>query len=319
MTRLHLCAPLLGAGLLAACSSPPPDGFQGYFEGEYVYLAAPQAGYLKTLDLPRGSRATPGQAVFAIASDPDDQALAQAEAQVGAAREKLHNLQTPRRSSEIATLEANLRAAEAAQRIADTRLARQEALRRKAFVAQAAVDDARSARDEAAAQVAAVKAQLATYRATLGRDAEVRGAEADVSAASAAAAQKRWIVDRKAVAAPAAGEIADTYYRPGEWVPAGAPVASLLPDARRRLRFFVPETAVANFKPGDMVEARCDGCPAPIRATVDFVAAQAEYTPPVIYSQGSREKLVFRVEAVPSATDAARLRPGLPADVQRVN
>ena len=78
---------------------------------------------------------------------------------------------------------------------------------------------------------------------------------------------------------------------------AGAPVASLLPDARRRLRFFVPETAIATLKPGQKVEARCDGCTAPIRGAIDFIAPQAEYTPPVIYSRGSREKLVFRVEA----------------------
>ena len=151
---------------------------------------------------------------------------------------------------------------------------------------------------------------------TLGRQAEVKGAEADLNAATAQAAQKRWVVERKTVVAPAAGEIAETYYRPGEWVPAGAPVASLLPDNRRRLRFFVPEQVVATIKPGDAVEASCDACADPIKATVDFVAPQAEYTPPVIYSRGSREKLVFRVEALPPADQAARLRPGLPVDVR---
>ena len=64
------------------------------------------------------------------------------------------------------------------------------------------------------------------------------------------------------------------------------------------------------------IEAGCDGCAKPIVATVDFIAAQAEYTPPVIYSRGSREKLVFRVEAVPSSEQATMLRPGLPVDVR---
>ena len=91
---------------------------------------------------------------------------------------------------------------------------------------------------------------------------------------------------------------------------------ALLPDARRRLRFFVPETAIATLKPGQKVEARCDGCAAPIRATIDFIAPQAEYTPPVIYSRGSREKLVFRVEAAAAPEQAATLRPGLPVDVR---
>ena len=60
----------------------------------------------------------------------------------------------------------------------------------------------------------------------------------------------------------------------------------------------------------------CDGCVGPVHASIDFIAAQAEYTPPVIYSHGSREKLVFRVEAVPDPAQAATLRPGLPVDVR---
>lgn len=316
--RIRLLALLWGlaAVLFGGCARTDEQGFQGYVEGEYLYLAAPQAGYLKTLDAPRGSRVAAGQPVFAIAADPDDQALAEAAAKAGSAREKLENLKEPRRQSEIAALAANLRAAESALRLAEIQLQQQQTLAAKHFVAPVRLDEARSAREQAAGQVEAAKQQIATYRLGLGRQAEVRGAAADLRAASALEAQKRWVVERKSVAAPAAGEIAETYYRPGEWVPAGSPVASLLPDTRRRLRFFVPETAVAAIKPDDVVEASCDGCATPIRAKVDFVAPQAEYTPPVIYSRGSREKLVFRVEAVAPAEQAVRLRPGLPVDVR---
>ena len=86
--------------------------------------------------------------------------------------------------------------------------------------------------------------------------------------------------------------------------------------AGRAIVFESEETALAAMRPGVKIEASCDGCAEPIVATVDFVAAQAEYTPPVIYSRGSREKLVFRVEAVPSPEQATMLRPGLPVDVR---
>lgn len=309
-------SPIVVLALLAVgCGKEASVGYQGYVEGEYLYLAAPQAGYLKSLDAARGSRVSAGQAIFAIAADPDAQALAEAEARAGSAREKVENLMEPRRPPEIATLEANLQAALASQRLARTRLQQQESLARAKYVSQAALDEARSAFEQAAAQVEANRQQLATYRSTFGRQSEVRGAEADLRAAAALAEQKRWVVERKAVAAPVTGEVSETYYRPGEWVPAGASVASLLPDARRRLRFYVPETELAALKPGLKIVAGCDGCTTPIRATVDFIAAQAEYTPPVIYSRGSREKLVFRVEAAPDAEQAATLRPGLPVDV----
>lgn len=312
ITTLALIATILTLG---ACSDPAPVGFQGYVEGDYLYLAAPQAGYLSTLDAERGSRVDSGQALFAIASDPDSEALAEAQSRAEAARQSVENLKSPRRTPEIAALEAELRAARASLALADAGLTRQQALAKRNFVSANTLDEARSARDAASAQVEAARQHLATYRSSLGREAEVLGAQAQVQAADAQVAQKRWAVESKAVSAPAAGEVADTYYRPGEWVPAGSPVASLLPDARRRLRFFVPESVVATIHPGQAVEARCDGCAKTIRATVDFVAPQAEYTPPVIYSKGSREKLVFRVEAAPSIEDASRLRPGLPVDV----
>ena len=313
---LQLLAAIAIATQLTACERAAPPFWQGYVEGEYLYLAAPQGGYLKSLDAPRGTRVAAGQMLFAIATDPDTQALAEAEARTGSAREKVENLKEPHRAPEIAALQANLQAALANQRLAKTRLQQQEALAKDNFVSQAALDEARSAFEQATAQVEASRQQLASYRATLGRESEVRGAEADAAAAEAAAAQKRWVVERKSVSAPDAGIVTETYYRPGEWVPAGAAVASLLPDARRRLRFYVPETALALLKPGMPVEATCDGCTAPVRGTIDFIAAQAEYTPPIIYSKGSREKLVFRVEAAPDPQQAATLPPGLPVDVR---
>ena len=62
--------------LFGGCDKPPVPAYQGYVEGEYLYLSAPQAGYLKSLDAVRGSRVVAGQALFAIATDPDAQALA---------------------------------------------------------------------------------------------------------------------------------------------------------------------------------------------------------------------------------------------------
>jgi len=302
--------------VLTACGNSGGEGFPGYIEGEYLYLAAPQAGYLEALIAPRGSRVSPQAPVFSVGADPDRQSLQEAEARAVAARERLRNLDAPRRTSEVATMEAQLRATEAALGLSASQLRQQETLASKHFVSAARLDEARAAYARDAAQADAARQQLATYRAALGRQPELRAAEADIQAAQAQVALKRWQVEKKTVTAPAAGEIADTYYRPGEWVPAGAAVASLLPDARRRLRFFVPETAVAPIVPGRAVEAHCDGCAAPIRAVVDFVAPQTEYTPPVIYSRGSREKLVFRVEAAPTPEQAAQLRPGLPVGVK---
>jgi hypothetical protein len=59
---------------------------------------------------------------------------------------------------------------------------------------------------------------------------------------------------------------------------------------------------------------RCDGCRADVPATVSFIATEPEYTPPVIYSNETRAKLVFLVEARPAPEAAQRLRPGPAGD-----
>ncbi len=48
---------------------------------------------------------------------------------------------------------------------------------------------------------------------------------------------------------------------------------------------------------------------------VSYVSNEPEFTPPIIYSNETRAKLVFLVEARPSVENAARLRPGQPVAV----
>ena len=78
----------------------------------------------------------------------------------------------------------------------------------------------------------------------------------------------------------------------------------------------MPQAALARVRIGDAVEVRCDGCPPGMSARVTFVSNQAEYTPPVIYSNESRAKLVFMVEAQPDDKTALQLKPGQPVDVR---
>ena len=60
------------------------------------------------------------------------------------------------------------------------------------------------------------------------------------------------------------GSVQQIYYRPGELVPAGRPVVSLLPPGNIKVRFFVPETALAKIALGDAVTIHCDGCKADV-------------------------------------------------------
>ena len=114
--------------------------------------------------------------------------------------------------------------------------------------------------------------------------------------------------------APAAGSVQDVYYEAGEVASAGAPVISLLPPDRRKVIFFVPEPARPGLAIGEELAISCDSCPAGLTARLSFLAREAEFTPPVIYSRDTRDKLVFRAEALLSGA-AAGLPLGQPVEV----
>ena len=80
-----------------------------------------------------------------------------------------------------------------------------------------------------------------------------------------------------------------------------------------KVRFFVPEPQLGAIAVGDQVLVHCDACAPDLVAEISFIAPEAEYTPPVIYSREMRAKLVYLVEAKPGQPDA--LRPGQPVDV----
>ena len=82
------------------------------------------------------------------------------------------------------------------------------------------------------------------------------------------------------------------------------------------MRAFVPETKIGAIHPGDPVEVFVDGVSDPFKGTLRYIFPQAEYTPPVIYSEESRGKLVFMVEIDFAPDIAAKLHPGQPVDVQ---
>lgn len=149
---------------------------------------------------------------------------------------------------------------------------------------------------------------------------DAKKAAADAAEAAIAMAEQKVVQTKKqlidaAPLAPAAGRIEDTFFRAGEYVAAGAPVVSLLPPENVKVRFFVPEAVLPRLKQGQNVLISCDGCTDEIKGKISFIASQSEYTPPVIYSVGSRDKLVFMIEARPDVP-TPELRPGLPVDIE---
>ncbi len=315
MFSLRLAA-LACALFLAGCGKPAPGGYPGYIEGEFVNLASPFAGQLQKLHVRRGSQVAEGAPVFVLEQANEQAARLEEEEHLKSAEAKLANLQVGRRAPELDAIRGQLAQAQAAREFSRTQVQQQERLFASGFVSAERLVEVRSNLERDIGRVKEAEAQLRTALLPLGRNAELTGAIRDAEAARAALAQATWRLQQKSLFAPAAGFVQDTFFVEGEWVPAGRPVAALLPPGNVKARFFVPENVVGSLSPGQGVEIACDGCGTPIAAKITFISAQAEFTPPIIYSRESLSKLVFLIEARPDPKDAPRLHPGQPVEVK---
>jgi HlyD family secretion protein len=138
-------------------------------------------------------------------------------------------------------------------------------------------------------------------------------AEAALRTADARLNSARTRLDRRRMNSPAAGTVQEIYFREGELVQPGRPIVSLLPPGNTRVRFFVPQETLPKLHIDDRIAVRCDGCADGLVARLSFISAQAEFTPPIIYSQEERARLVFRIEAIPERPQD--LRVGQPVSV----
>jgi HlyD family secretion protein len=299
----------------SGCRKEAPSLFQGYAEGEYVYVASPIAGRLEDLAVSRGQKVKTGDILFSLERDFEQAALQETEQELARAESRLADLVKGRRPSEIRAIEARLNQARSSLALAEKEWRRRQNLYRQGTISAEERDQARTTFERARQTVAEISAELATAR--LGaRSDQVEAARAEAAGAQDRLTQSRWTFDQKQRQAPRAGLIFDTLYRPGEQVAAGRPVVVLLPPENIKIRFFVPEPVVGSLAVGQPVTVSFDGAAAPIPAAISFISPQAEYTPPVIFSRDTRSKLVFMIEARTDVRDAPLLHPGQPVDVR---
>jgi HlyD family secretion protein len=302
--------------MATACGDRYSEAWSGYAEADYVYVAAPLAGTLSSLYVQAGQQVARGKPLFALESTSEEAARDEANARLAAARFQADNTDKGKREAEVAVNEAQLRQARAQAELAQHDLTRKRELVARGFISRAQLDEAQATLAQAQARVAELSSVVRVARLPA-REDERASADAQVEAARQVVRQSEWRQQQKQQTAPADAQVADTFFRAGEFVAAGQPVVALLPPGNLKARFFVPEAELPSLALGQAVTLQCDGCGAPITARVSHIATRPEYTPPVIYSNAQRSKLVFMVEAHPAPADAVRLRPGQPLDVRR--
>jgi HlyD family secretion protein len=286
----------------------------GYMEADLVLVGSEQGGRIAELSVEEGTSVKQGDPIFVLESSEQEASVAAARSRVQEAEARLADVKAEiQRPDEIKVLEAALNEAQAMLQVASNNLERAQSLYDKGWTTKAQLDDAVSQHDRNQAAVAEAERRIEAAKLP-NRSDLIDAAAASVETARHSLEQAEKGLAKRKVFTPAAGTVEEVYFRPGEVVKEGQAVIALLPPGNLKVRFFVAEPVRASLHTGQIVKVTCDGCQGDLTATISFIAREAEFTPPVIFSQEQRQKLVFLVEARPSA-NAARLTAGQPVTV----
>ena len=313
-SRTLVALPLFPLILLSACSRKSQLGYEGYVEGKFVFVASSQAGRLDHLSVNRGETIDVSHPLFTLEAEPEASVMRQAEKVLRADEARLADLQTGKRPPEIEAIRAQLEDAKAEWQKSVDLLASDENQYVAGGMSQTDLIVARAAVESNSAVVKQFQRNIEVAELP-GREQQIKAQTSIVASDRAALQQAEWRLQQKQIASPRAGFIFDTLYREGEWVSAGSPIVQLLPPENIEVRFFVPEPLLGSLQSGQRVTVHCDGCTTNVPANITFISNLVEYTPPVIYSNENRSKLVFTVIAKPDADKALLLHPGQPLEV----
>lgn len=318
LPKILVALAVVAAGLITMTlySGEAETGWFGYVEGEYILVGLPAGGVLDSLNVRRGDQVKGGELLFGLEDIEEAAAVREAEASVAQQLAIRNNLLKGLRNSEIDAILAQKEQASAEQELAGLTLKRREDLLLTENTSEQAVDEARAAYERAKGLVEELEATLVTAKLPA-REDEIVQANAGVERAKATLEQVQYRLSKRAGIAPKDALVFETFYRVGEFIPAAKAVISLLPEGNVKIRFFIPEAELANISYGQAIIVLCDGCGEGVSAKVTYISPDAEFTPPVIYSEKARQKLVFMIEAHPDNPKDFPLKPGQPVEIKK--
>ncbi|MDX2345671.1 MAG: HlyD family efflux transporter periplasmic adaptor subunit [Legionella sp.] len=287
---------------LGACDTNTKNSAQGYAESEDLYLTSPYSGTLRSLAIARGAHVKKGDLIFQLDSNPEALQLSEIEKVLAEERALLQDLKQSKREPEINAAIEKVNQVSSQLSLAKLRMKRFRELYEK----KAGTLDQSDAAKYRFEEIQALKKQREyelEFAKLSARQDKIFAQAAKVNAVTVKKDFFAWQVAQKSRYAPDAGTIADTFFVEGEWVPAGKPISAIQMPKYIWINFFVPVKLLPKIHAGQTVKLTCSGCSSS-EGVIAYIAPEAEYAPPLVYSRDNNSKLVFRVKAKP-------MKPGL--------
>ena len=304
------------ATIIIVASKNKEKGVPGYIEANLTYVSADGvSGPLQDLAVARGQLVRQGQLLFAInpsryryQNDSDQHQVTQQKA-------NYEDLLTGKRQPYIEQVKAQIKQEQENLIYLKKSYHRAKDLLKSDSTSQEDYDLAYSQYEQSKAHLASLEYQL-KIETLKAREKQIDSAQSAIKVAQSQQDLSHWQLMQTKVVSPASGRIFDTYYWPGEQVQAYHPVVSILIPKQVRLVFYIEQKRLSQIKLGQKITFKIDGSPQSYSAKISYISPQAEYTPPVIYSQNSRQDLSFKIEAKINIGSASQnWHPGQPVSV----
>ncbi len=296
-----------------------PDGAlaaSGTVEATDAQLGFQAPGRLVSIAAREGDRVTAGQELARLDKAELEARRDQLEAQVDAALAAFEELEKGSRSEEIAQARAGLGALQERRADAERDLGRTRRLFEGGAVSREALDKAQTALDVIRNQQTQAAEQLRLVQAGPRKERK-DGARAQVAQAEAAVRAADVGLGNTVLAAPFDGVVTVRHREPGEIVPAGSPVLTVMDPRSRFVRIYIPENRVGAVRLGARATITADTYPGKTYpGEVSFIASEAEFTPKSVQTTEERVRLVYEVKIRLTGDAEMDLKPGLPADVR---
>ncbi len=307
MLGTAIIAAVVAAALITTLrlqSSPLPAGFtsgNGRIEATEIDVATKIPGRIKDILVQEGEFVRAGQILARMDTTTLEAQRRESEAQLQRAliavqtAESLLAQREAEKNAAIAVLEQRDAERDAAQQ----RLARSVVLAPRNAIAKQTLDDDRARYKGAQAAVHAAQAEVAAATAAVAAArSNIINEKASVAAMHATIERIQADIDDCVLTSPRDGRVQYRVAEPGEVLPSGGRVISLVDLSDVYMVFYLPTREAGQVALGAEARIVLDAAPEyVIPATVSFVSNVSQFTPKMVETAQEREKLMFRVKA----------------------
>jgi HlyD family secretion protein len=288
----------------------------GTVEATEARLGFQAAGRIERVSVHEGDTVRAGVELASLDRAETEARREQARAQVRGAEAQLLELTRGYRPEEVQQAKAAMDAAQQRYDDAQRDLDRTRRLKEGGAVSQEALDKAQVAYDVARSAFEQARDQHRLLASGPRRE-RIEAARAQVHQAEAAVRALDALLDNMTVRSAFDGVVTVRHREPGEIVPAGSPVLTVMNRNDRWVRIYVPETRIGAVRLGLPAVITTDTFRGKrYHGEVSYISSEAEFTPKSVQTSEERVKLVYAVKVRIGDDPGYDLKPGMPADVR---